>query len=76
MHYLVEAVQRNRIIKVIIRTPDYDRALGVFDRLKTSIYRETRFFKHEDAKGKILLKVRLRESVRSTARAAARAANF
>lgn len=56
MVYLIEVVQRNRIVKVAKRTPDYDAALAAFQSAKTTAVREVRFFKQDDRKGKVLLK--------------------
>ena len=56
MVYLIEIVQRNRIVKVAKRTPNYDVALTVFQSAKATPVREVRFFKQDDKKGKILLK--------------------
>jgi hypothetical protein len=61
MHYLIEVVQRNRVIKALIRTPDYDRALMVFQAAKKLAHRETRFFRHDDTHGRVLLKFVVRE---------------
>ena len=66
--YLVEAVQKNRVVKVIIRTPDYDRALAQFQRVKALPYRETRMFKSDEEKGKVLLKFLVRDPVRQARR--------
>jgi len=65
MNYLVEAVQKNRVVKVLIRTQDYDRALETFDKVRISNYRETRFFKSDPACGKILLKFRIKDTARN-----------
>lgn len=61
MNYLVEAVQRNRIVKLIIKSPDYDRVLDAFQKTKGLQYRETRMLKQDDKLGRILLKFVVRD---------------
>lgn len=56
MLYLVEVVQRNRIVKVVKRTPEYDSALSAFDKAKVLLCREVRFFKYDGNKDRVLLK--------------------
>lgn len=70
MNYLIEVVQRNRVVKAIIRTPDYDRALAQFQRVKFLPCREVRFFKTDESIGKVLLKFIVRDSSRSAGRVA------
>ena len=55
MVYLIEVVQRNRLVKVLRRTPHYDTALNAFQDAKAMKVREARFFK-QDERGKVLLK--------------------
>lgn len=56
MLYLVEVIQRNRIVKIVKRTADYDVALSVFQTVKLHPVRGARFFKQDEVHGKILLK--------------------
>ena len=55
MVYLIEVVQRSRLVKVLRRTPSYDAALSAFQAAKVLKVREARFFKQDDS-GKVLLK--------------------
>lgn len=66
--YLVEVVQRNRIVKIVRRTPDYDAALVAFQSAKASPVREARFFKQDEDSGKVLLKYVDKSPARSPAR--------
>lgn len=68
MIYLIEVVQRNRLVKLAKRTPDYDVALAVFQSAKTLPVREVRFFKHDEKRGRILLKYIDKTATRTTYR--------
>lgn len=66
MMYLVEAVQRNRVVKVVLRTPSYERAESEFQRIKKLMYREARMLKHDAVRGRILLKFIIKGGSHST----------
>lgn len=56
MFYFVETVQRNRIVKLVMQSRYYDKAESAFQQAKRSMCREARFLKHDDKRGRILLK--------------------
>lgn len=56
MFYFVEVVQRNRVVKLVMQSRTYDRAESAFQQAKRLMCREARFFKHDDKRGRILLK--------------------
>lgn len=66
MVYIIEVVQRNRLVRLLKRTPSYDAALAVFQQAKQLKVREARFFKHDDERGKILLKYIDKTATRAT----------